>query len=342
MDKGSSINEIMLLEETVSVLFKEAGWDIKQEDCLVVGNTRLRTDLSLYSDNKLVGAVEVKAYKKGIPNERLEGIKYQLQGYKEGFGLEFIILFVNGQSYLFTDKGLLLLAEIPTPYTYKKMIMALDPGSLRTAADREPKHLALSEDFDAVVQEETTNEFLVQQIRILQEMIFGLQSELDELKNGPKKETVPEKAAAEEPQKPQTYEGDEPYAFVSYAHLNTKEVWRILNRLNADGYRVWYDDGIIPGSEWRKNIANHINNCALFIAMMTNDYLESENCTNELYYSNEKRIPQLIVYVNETELPDEVRLVIARKQALFKYGARTEEEFYKKLYLAEGFAGLKR
>ena len=342
MVKGNSISEIRLLEEKVSILFKEAGWDIKREDYLVVGNIRFRTDLSLYTDSKLVGAVEVKSYKNGISNENLERVKNQLLKYKEGFGLEFIILFINEQSYLFTDRGLLLLAEIPTPDTYMKMIMTLDPEWQKTTGSKELKHQTLSKDFNAVVQEETTNEFLVQQIKILQEMVFGLQSELNDLKNRPKEETASEKTADEEPKKPDVYEGDEPYAFISYAHLNTKEVWKVLNRLNEDGYRIWYDDGIIPGSEWRKNISNHIDNAALFVAMMTNDYLESINCTNELYYSEGERIPQLIIYLCETELPGDVKLSIARNQALFKYGARSEEEFFKKLYLAEGFASLKK
>ena len=82
MVKGNSISEIRLLEEKVSILFKEAGWDIKREDYLVVGNIRFRTDLSLYSDSKLVGAVEVKSYKNGISNENLERVKNQLLKYQ--------------------------------------------------------------------------------------------------------------------------------------------------------------------------------------------------------------------------------------------------------------------
>ena len=28
-----------------------------------------------------------------------------------------------------------------------------------------------------------------------------------------------------------------------------------------DGYRIWYDEGIDPGSEWPEIIAAHLNDC---------------------------------------------------------------------------------
>ena len=45
------------------------------------------------------------------------------------------------------------------------------------------------------------------------------------------------------------YEGKEPYIFISYAHKDSDRVFPILEELDRRGYRVWYDDGIAPGSE---------------------------------------------------------------------------------------------
>lgn len=45
------------------------------------------------------------------------------------------------------------------------------------------------------------------------------------------------------------YEGSENYIFVSYAHKDTEEVFPIMESLRRRGYRLWYDDGIAPGSE---------------------------------------------------------------------------------------------
>jgi hypothetical protein len=45
------------------------------------------------------------------------------------------------------------------------------------------------------------------------------------------------------------YEGKEPYIFVSYAHKDSPAVFHIVEQLSARGYRIWYDEGIEPGSE---------------------------------------------------------------------------------------------
>ena len=45
------------------------------------------------------------------------------------------------------------------------------------------------------------------------------------------------------------YEGTENYIFVSYTHKDSEAVFSVIERLHKRGYRIWYDDGIAPGSE---------------------------------------------------------------------------------------------
>ena len=40
------------------------------------------------------------------------------------------------------------------------------------------------------------------------------------------------------------YSGDEPFAFISYAHADEKLVEPILKQLSSQGVRFWYDKGI--------------------------------------------------------------------------------------------------
>ena len=54
------------------------------------------------------------------------------------------------------------------------------------------------------------------------------------------------------------YHGSEPYIFVSYSHRNSARAAEIISRLNRSGFRVWYDQGLIPGREWDENIARII------------------------------------------------------------------------------------
>lgn len=78
------------------------------------------------------------------------------------------------------------------------------------------------------------------------------------------------------------YEGKKPYLFVSYAHLDSAKVLPVVNELFDKKYRVWYDEGIAPGSEWPKNIADHLNAAEAVIVFVSKHSLASPNCENEV------------------------------------------------------------
>ena len=84
------------------------------------------------------------------------------------------------------------------------------------------------------------------------------------------------------------YEGREPYIFVSYAHKNSDSVMPIIESLFADKYRVWYDEGIAPGSEWPKNIEDHLRGAAAVLVFVSDESLASPNCENEVANSKPK------------------------------------------------------
>ena len=62
------------------------------------------------------------------------------------------------------------------------------------------------------------------------------------------------------------YEGKEPYIFISYSHRDSKRVFPILKQLSDAGFRLWYDEGIDPGTEWPESIATHLANSTACIA----------------------------------------------------------------------------
>ena len=91
------------------------------------------------------------------------------------------------------------------------------------------------------------------------------------------------------------YEGNLPFIFVSYAHKDSREVFDLIEKLAARGYRIWYDEGIEPGSEWPENIANHLLRAEMVLAMITNDSMESVNCRREINYAMSKGKPLLSI-----------------------------------------------
>ena len=91
-----------------------------------------------------------------------------------------------------------------------------------------------------------------------------------------------------------SYEGNLPYVFISYAHLDVDRVLPIIQHLKSDGYRIWYDQGIEAGTAWAKNIAEHLGRASCIIAFISQNYISSENCMDEIehYDSQNSRYRQ--------------------------------------------------
>ena len=68
----------------------------------------------------------------------------------------------------------------------------------------------------------------------------------------------------------EAYKGSEKYIFVSYAHKDSEQVFPIMKMLKSRGYRIWYDEGIVPGSEWTDHIAKRLNNSIAEFARVPN------------------------------------------------------------------------
>jgi TM2 domain-containing membrane protein YozV len=135
---------------------------------------------------------------------------------------------------------------------------------------------------------------------------------------------------------PAPYRGKEKYIFISYSHKDTAKVYPIISKLNMEGYRVWYDSGIDPGTEWDENIAQHIEECGYFIAFITENYLASNNCKDELNYVRDLEKERLIVYLENVTLPSGMAMRINRLQSIHKPAYSNENDFYEKLFLAKG------
>ena len=132
--------------------------------------------------------------------------------------------------------------------------------------------------------------------------------------------------------RPRPYAGAEPYIFVSYAHADMDMVFPMIRTIQEEGFRVWFDEGIDPGTEWADNIADHVMNCGTFLAFITGNYLESENCRDELDYARSLKKERLLVYLEEVELPPGLAMRMNRLQAIHACMYEEAEQFYGKLF----------
>lgn len=136
-------------------------------------------------------------------------------------------------------------------------------------------------------------------------------------------------------ERPVAYMGEEPYIFVSYSHKDSERVWPVITRLQADRFRVWYDDGINPGTEWDANIASHIKNCSFFLVFISENYLASENCKDELSFVRDLKKNRVLAYLDEVALPDETQMRLGRLQAIY-WPRLGDEKAYGKLMRSPG------
>ena len=75
------------------------------------------------------------------------------------------------------------------------------------------------------------------------------------------------------------YRGDEPYIFVSYAHADDEIVYPEIQWLHDQGFNVWYDEGISPGTVWRNELAD---GSSLLLYFITPQSIASDNCQREV------------------------------------------------------------
>ncbi|MBQ8907809.1 MAG: TIR domain-containing protein [Clostridia bacterium] len=133
----------------------------------------------------------------------------------------------------------------------------------------------------------------------------------------------------------EAYNDDLPYVFVSYAHKDSYSVLPIISTLQDNGYRVWFDQGIEAGSEWPAFIAERLKNCSKVIAFVSNAFVESRNCRNEINYALNLNKEMLVVYLEQTELMYGLELQLVSSQALYKYKLATDTVFFSQLFDAK-------
>ena len=115
------------------------------------------------------------------------------------------------------------------------------------------------------------------------------------------------------------YKGTEPYMFISYAHVDSAQVYPIIMRFTRQGYNVWYDEGIEPGIEWPEEIAKALNASRLFVVFITPNSVASENVRNEINFALAHKLPFIAIFLCETTLTPGLQLQIGSKQAIMHY-----------------------
>lgn len=109
------------------------------------------------------------------------------------------------------------------------------------------------------------------------------------------------------------YLGTRPYLFISYAHLQSREVLDTIRVLHDRGYRLWYDEGIPAGSDWPANIARHMQDCHGVIYFLSRRAMESPDCYSEMRTAARLGKPILVVRLEDVPVKEEWKALLDGK-----------------------------
>jgi formylglycine-generating enzyme required for sulfatase activity len=128
----------------------------------------------------------------------------------------------------------------------------------------------------------------------------------------------------------EAYDGSKPFLFVSYSHADIATVYPELSRLHNLGCRIWYDEGIVPTTEWPDSVAGALKGGHLFVVFLSPSAVASRNVRNEVNFAVKHSKRLLAIHVEETTLTAGLDLQIGSIQAIKKYWL-TEEQYHRKL-----------
>lgn len=128
----------------------------------------------------------------------------------------------------------------------------------------------------------------------------------------------------------EAYTGDGQYIFISYAHPDWKGVFKELKRFNRE-YNIWYDEGILSGTNWDDYIADKLDTCSLFVVFITSNSVASPNVKNEISYAFSEKKPIIPIYLAETTLIKGLKLRLNDTQSILKY-AMDEKQYTSKYH----------
>jgi hypothetical protein len=117
----------------------------------------------------------------------------------------------------------------------------------------------------------------------------------------------------------EVYKGDKPYIFVSYSHKDKVYVYPEIERLHRFGYRIWYDEGIVPGTEFPRELQNAIEGSSYFLVFISKNAVKSKNVRNEINFALKREKNFLPIYIEDTQLDEGLDLQMITIKEIKKY-----------------------
>lgn len=137
------------------------------------------------------------------------------------------------------------------------------------------------------------------------------------------------------------------FIFICYSHFDRKIVEPILEQFSKDGYRFWFDDGTRSGEAWQKIVSREIRKCTVFLFLISENTMQSDNCRDELTYAKNNRKTIVPVFLSKVTLESyengvDFQLVNCDPINFYEYEKDELPFFFKTLYDSENINLCKR
>lgn len=97
------------------------------------------------------------------------------------------------------------------------------------------------------------------------------------------------------------------HVFISYSREDIHAVDRLVGELGAAGVETWVDrEGIQVGEKWRRRIVDAIEGADAVLAVLSPDFVTSDNVRKELDIAEEIKKPILPVVIRSTAIPKDM------------------------------------
>lgn len=112
-----------------------------------------------------------------------------------------------------------------------------------------------------------------------------------------------------------SYEGDEPYIFISYSHADTADVYEVLKLIDKEKFRFWYDDTMEIGEDFRDELRVRIQNCAAFLLFVSEASMGSKYCGMEIVtaFKYDKKIYPVFLS-DDVAIPAALKMILENLQ----------------------------
>lgn len=136
--------------------------------------------------------------------------------------------------------------------------------------------------------------------------------------------------SASDNQKSSQHEADEPYAFISYSHMDLDIINHYLEVISPT-YRLWYDKGIKSGDESFEIIANKIYYCEVFIVFLSASAVNSRYILDEITFAYKYAKKMLAVFLEPVVLKKSLDLMFNRFQYIEYSDQLSEQDVVRQL-----------